>query len=359
MRVLCLVPYPTLGASNRLRVEQYAPLLRDEGVHLEVSPFLDDATYRVLYVPGHARAKLRAVLRGFLRRIRDVQRAASYDLVLVHREAAPVGPPLVERALARRSVPYVLDFDDAIFLRAVHPANRRWAWLRDPSRVMESARLARAVVVGNEYLAARAREWNADVTVIPTPVDADRHQPRPRSRRSGSLLLGWVGSSTTAPYLRLLDAPLREVARRRDIVLRVVGGEYTHPDVRVEARPYDLVAEPDEIAEFDIGLLPEPDDEWTRGKGAFKALLYMATAVPVVASRVGVNPDVVGDGISGVCVDGASDWAEAIERLGEDSALRERMGAAGRARVEELYSLRVQAPRLAKVLLRAAGSTAA
>lgn len=349
MRVLCLATHPTLGAGNRLRIEQYAPLMRDRGIELEVSPFFDDATYRVLYEPGHTLAKAAGVVRGVARRIRDVVRARRYDLVIVYRESAPLGPPIAERLIRAQRVTYLFDFDDAIFLRVAHPANRRWAWLRDPSRAEWTARHACAVIAGNEYLAEWARGLNRRVTTIPTPVDTERHRPAASPRRGdGPIVIGWVGSSTTAPYLRFVDRVLERVASRHDVVVRVIGGSYSHDRVSVEVLPYRLEAEPSDIAAFDIGILPEPDDDWVRGKGAFKALLYMAAALPVVASRVGVNAEVIGEG--GFCVGSEDEWVEALERLIADSGLRATLGAKGRARVEERYSLRVQAPRFAAAL---------
>lgn len=356
LRVLALVTLPTLGASNRLRVEQYASALRARGILLEVSPFLDDAAYRILYAPGATARKAIAVARGMLRRIRDLRRAAAYDLVLVHRESAPVGPPLVERWLVGRKRPYAFDFDDALFLRPVHPANRRWGWLRQPSRLAYAVAEAAEVIAGNEYLARWARGRNPRVTVIPTPVDVARHVPRPPHRDTAPLVIGWVGSSTTAPYLRILDAPLAEIGRRRDVVLRVIGGTYRHPTVAVDARPYDLDREPADIATFDIGVLPEPDDEWTKGKGAFKALLYMASAVPVVASRVGVNPEIIVEGETGYCVDDERGWVRRLEELAADPGARDRLGRCGRERVERHFSIGSQAPRLADVLVRAAAA---
>jgi glycosyltransferase involved in cell wall biosynthesis len=162
-----------------------------------------------------------------------------------------------------------------------------------------------------------------------------------------------MGSSTTAPYLRLLDIPLATVSRRHDVVVRVVGGEYTHASAPVETLVFDLEREAHDLASFDVGLLPEPDDAWTRGKGAFKALLYMATATPVVASRVGVNPEVVLDGVTGFCVDTSDEWVAAIERLAADASLRRRLGEAGRIRVEQHYSLRALTPRFVDVLRKA------
>jgi len=354
LRVLCLTTLPTLGAGNRLRIEQFAGPLRRMGIVLEVSPFFDDSAYAGLYEPGRTFAKALAVLRGIGRRIRDAARIGRFDLVVVYRESAPLGPPLFERLLSLLRRRYVFDFDDAIFLAPVHPSNRRWAWLRHPSRVREATRRAHSVIVGNEYLAAWAREHNPRVVIISTAVDTVRHQLRGAAGRVPPVVLGWVGSSTTAPYLHLMDEALEILARRGDFVVRVVGGRYEHPSVKVECLPYRLEQEPQDVASFDIGLLPEPDDAWTRGKGAFKAMLYMAAGIPVVASRVGVNEDVIGGNEAGYCVSGTQEWVEAIERLAADPALRERLGAAGRRRLEARYSVTVQAPRFAEVLRRAA-----
>ena len=358
IRVLALVTLPTLGAGNRLRIEQYAPSLRPHGIELDVSPFFDAAAHDVLYRPRHLVAKALGVLRGFARRARDLWRARRYDLVLVYRESAPLGPPVVEALLGMLRVPYVYDFDDAIFVRPPYSANRAWDWLRPPSRVASTARGAQEVIVGNEYLAESARKWNARVTIIPTPVDTERHRPRTTARPVGPLVLGWVGSQTTAPYLHLIDDALTDLARRHHFVVRVVGGPYEHGSALVEQLAYDLEREPADLESFDIGLLPEPDDAWTRGKGAFKALLYMATGLPVVASKVGVNPEVVVEGETGFCVGTTDEWVRSLDQLLTDAELRRRLGAAGRQRLLERYSLQVQAPRLAKVLRDGATTSA-
>ena len=301
----------------------------------------------MLYKPGHTLRKAMGVVRGAMRRLADVRRARQFDLVLIQRETAPIGPPLVERALKRARIPYVFDFDDAIFLRAIHPANRAWGWLRR-TNVAETTRGASHVIAGNEYLAEWARRLNERVTVLPTPVDTDRHRPPVRRDERGPLVIGWVGSSTTAPHLRMLDEPLHRLAARHDFVVRVIGGDYDHPTAKVERIPYSLADEPAQVQRFHIGVLPEADDEYTRGKGAFKGMLYMAAGVPVVASPVGVNLEVIGDG--GLCVAGDDEWTAALERLLANADERRRLGAAGRRRIVERYSLKVQAPRFAAVL---------
>lgn len=350
MRVLALVPYPSLGASNRLRIEQYKPFLEAQGIDLTIAEYFDESTYRVLYLPGHIVAKAAGVLGGIARRVRDASRAGGYDLVLIHRESAPIGPPVIERFLSWRKIRYVYDFDDAIFLPAISSANRAWGWLRR-TRPAETARRATIVIAGNDYLAAWARRSNPRVVVLPTPVDTTRFTPRDPSDASDPPVIGWVGSPTTSRYLRLLDEVFARLAKRRSFVVRVVGGAYSHTSVPVECLPYSLADEPEHVRSFDVGVLPEPDDPWTRGKGAFKALLYMAAAIPVVASRVGVNEAVVGPG--GYCVDDAEAWIEAIDRLLGDAPLRARLGSAGRAHVDGRYSLSALAPRFITALREA------
>jgi glycosyltransferase involved in cell wall biosynthesis len=207
------------------------------------------------------------------------------------------------------------------------------------------------VIAGNEYLAEWARGHNPKVIALTTPVDTDRHTPGVAHDGDGALVIGWIGSSTTAPYLHLIDGALTRLARDHRLLVRVIGGTYAHPVVPVECIPYSLTDEPDQVRGFDVGVLPEPDDAWTRGKGAFKGMLYMAAGVPVVASRVGVNEEVIDGG--GSCVDDEDGWVDALGAFLRDAALRRRVGEVGRARIVRHYSLRTLAPRFIAVVREA------
>ncbi len=358
VRVLCVTPYPTSNAGVRLRIEQQLPELRRLGIEITVSPFLDSRGLAVAFVPGHILGKAWAVARGFLRRFVDLFRLRRFDVLWVYRESSPFGPPFVERFAVRRRMPIVHDFDEAIFVPNIHSANKSWAWLRDRRRPARVSAMATAVTVQNEYLAEFARRWNPRVTVIPTPVDVDGRHPRER-RNPGPVVIGWLGSETTAPYLGLVDDALARVSEESDVIIRVVGGAYRNPRVRrLEVREFALEREQSDLEGFDIGILPEPDDDWTRGKGGYKALLYMAVGIPVVASRVGVNTDIVSNAETGFCVSTTEEWVAALLRLVADPDLRERMGAAGRARVTDRYSIQAIAPRMANALLSAVGGAA-
>jgi glycosyltransferase involved in cell wall biosynthesis len=350
IRVLCASPYPRANAGVRLRFGQLTDELRALGVDLELSPFLDDGGYRVAFKRGRWLAKAAGVIRGFVRRVGDALRQGRYDVLIVYRESAPFGPRILEVFARRRRVPILYDFDEALFVANIHHANRAWAWLRDPQRVAVSCRSADAVTVQNEYLADYARSWSNTVRVIPTAVDTDRRRPR-LTPREGPLVIGWLGSETTAAYLPLLNNVLARVGSEPNVVVRIVGGAYRNDRVRhLETRAFDLDREAEDVQSFDIGILPEPDDPWSRGKGGYKALLYMAVGLPVVASRVGVNPEIVLDGETGFCVTDDDQWVNALKLLLGDPDLRRRMGSAGRRRVEERYSINVIAPAFASAL---------
>jgi glycosyltransferase involved in cell wall biosynthesis len=204
--------------------------------------------------------------------------------------------------------------------------------------------------VGTELLADFARQHNGNVTVIPPTVDVERYRPRTHLATARPLVLGWSGSPTTVEYLAVVAGALRRVAAATPIEVRLMGADFPLPGVPTRHTPWSADVEIGELRSYDVGLMPLTDDPWTRGKGAMKALLYMAVGVPVVASPVGVTPRVVEHGRNGFLAATEDEWVAHILALAGDAARRSAMGLEGRAAVERWYSPRVQAPRLAEVL---------
>lgn len=349
MRVLALVPYPERRApGQRFRIEQWAPLMRVEGIEVTVSPFLDDGGMDVLYRRGHAPAKIASVLRGHARRVGQVRALGEFDVAYVYREATLVGPTWVERAVARR-LPLVYDFDDAIYLPAASAANARMRFLKDPGKAATLCRLAAHVTAGNEHLAAFARRHAARVTVMPSTIDTASYRPAARAP-SARPVIGWTGSPTTIPYLAALLPALRRLRERMDFELRVVGGTLEDEALDVVCVPWRAESEVDDLRAMDVGLMPLADDEWTRGKCGMKALQYMALGIPAVVSPVGVNTAIVRPGVNGMHARTDDEWIDSLLELGRDPLLRERLGRAARRTVEEEWSASVHAPRMARVL---------
>lgn len=355
IRVMVLTPYPEGRVpGQRFRIEQWAPLLRREGIEVAFSPFLSPSGLDLLYRPGHVVPKVWATLRGYLKRVVEAARTRPADVVLVFREAALLGPAWLERRLARH-VPVVFDFDDAIYLPEASPANAWSRILKSMGKTEAICRLARHVTVGNEFLAAFARQHARAVTVVPTTIDTEAYAvvPRPPNPRP---LVGWTGSTTTLSYLMALAPALLRLRERHDFELRVIGGEVRIDGVPARCSPWQMATEVEDLRTMDVGLMPLSDDEWSRGKCGLKALQYMALGIPPVVSPVGVNMTIVRDGVSGFHAVTEADWVERIGLLLEDESLRRRLGWEARRTVEESYSASLHAPRIARVLRAAAGT---
>lgn len=359
IRVLALSPQPIEGAGCRFRIAHYIPYLNANGFDVELNALYDREFFSLVHRPGYIPEKAINFTEFALRRLWSLQTLNQFDVVFLYREIFPIGPAWVERLMsAPGRPPIVFDFDDAIFLPSVSKANRVIEALKFPGKVADIIRNSAEVVAGNEYLAAYARQYNQAVTVIPTTVDttaftpAISKQPDPRG-----LVLGWIGSPTTAEYLNPFVRVLQRLtAHDHRLVMRISGsGEPVEIDrVTVDNLPWALDKEIDLFRTCDIGVYPLPDDEWSKGKCGFKAIEFMACGVPVVAARVGVNKEIITDGVDGFLASSDDEWFDKLTRLMTDPALRARLGAAGRRTIEERYSLHVRAPQLAAVLQRVA-----
>lgn len=347
---------PGLAPGQRFRFEQWLRLLPEGAVDARILPLFDEATVARLYQPGGSARKVAALVTGLGRRIAELREASHADVVLIFREAFPLGPALLESLFERR-VPVVFDFDDAIFLRETSAANRWAGLLKMPGRVGGVIAKAAATTAGNEYLAAYARRFSPHVHVLPTTLDVEAYRPPAAPSAPADLVrVGWSGSPTTSKHLRTIEGTLRRMLATLPVELVVIGDpDFRLPGAeRVTVLPWRAATEIAEVGRFDIGLMPLPDDEWSRGKCGFKALLYMALGVPAVVSPVGVNTDIVADGANGLLASGDDQWLEAVTRLAADPSLRRQLGAAGRATVVERYSGQQWAPRFLEILQEAA-----
>lgn len=348
MKILLLTRYGSLGASSRLRFLQFLPCLESAGIECIVSPLFDDAALLKKYRQGGY--GMLAVLTAYWQRLRVLMALRRYKLVWIEKEALPWLPVWFERVLLRGK-PYVLDFDDAIF----HNYDlHRFVWVRRlyGKRIDCLMKGSRLVIAGNRYLAERAIAAGAQsVEVIPTVIDLARYVPKQTYSDLHKPRIVWIGSPSTAQYLLDLVEPLATLARRQSFTLRVIGGgTLTMTGVDVEVLPWSDETEAASIAECDIGIMPLRDTPWEQGKCAYKLIQYMASALPTVASPVGANCEVVADGETGFLADTPITWVEKLECLLCDVALRQRLGLAGRRRVEVEYCLQQTAPKLVRLL---------
>lgn len=354
MNIHFFTKYTPAGASSRYRSYQYQPELASLGLRVGFSPFFDDAYLSQKYASG--RAGLTHVVRAFGRRWLDVLRLPRGSVLVIEYELLPYFPPLLEYWLTWRNCRFVVDYDDALFHQ--YDQHRLW-WVRRllGGKIAAVMRRSDAVVAGNVYLADYAARAGAGrVEVIPTVVDLRRYQVRTADAGDSVFTIGWVGSPSTARYLRDVAPALAQLCVDLPVRVRLIGsGSVDLPGVSPETVPWREDSEVNEIRALDVGIMPLPDDPWARGKCGFKLIQYMACGLPVVASPVGVNSTIVEHGVNGFLATTADEWVQALKALAADPALRQRMGQAGRAKVEREFCLQVTAPRLASLLLETAG----
>jgi glycosyltransferase involved in cell wall biosynthesis len=351
--MLALSPVPVEGAGCRFRVAQYIPALEAAGFSVSVAPFFDRSFFDLVYRPGRYLEKFGAFFRQSVERLRLLLARDRFDVFFVYREAYPFGPPWFESALTRSGRPVIYDFDDAIFLSNASEANRFASALKYPRKVASLVARSSLVLAGNDYLASYARTYNSAVRVLPTCVDTTVFVPRTTARSPNDPpVVGWIGTPTTAAYMRTMAPVLGRLAARHDFQLRVSGSgaPLEFGGVRTVNERWSLESEVTLFNTCDVGVYPLADDEWAKGKCGFKAIQFMACGVPVVAAAVGVNTQIIEDGVNGFLASNEDEWEAKISRLLADPGLRARIGAAGRKTIEERYSLAVQAPRLVSMV---------
>jgi len=359
MRVALFSKYARLGASSRLRSLQYLPELERLGISVEHYPLFDERYLSELY-EGNRRL-VSHVVRRYISRASQLRRCRALDLVWIEKEALPYIPFFLEKALMPRIVPYIVDYDDAVFHNYDLSSRGLVRSLlgKKIDKVMAGAAL---VTCGNDYLAERARKAGANrVEHLPTVVDVQRYQPSVSQDDNKKPVIGWVGSPVTQRYLLDLKPVLARICRDHNARVVLVGAQPSFAkelgNVPVEVKPWSEATEVREVARFDIGIMPLPDGPWERGKCGYKLIQYMASGLPVVASPVGVNREIVAEGCNGYLASTSEKWECALKSLLSDRELAGRMGENARHKVLEEYSLNVTAPRLGRLIRElAAGS---
>jgi glycosyltransferase involved in cell wall biosynthesis len=349
LKILFLVPYPeNESPSQRFRFEQYLSLLGKENIQYKVQAFANSKNWKIFYSRGKVFKKIAFILQGLFKRTAILLEVPQYDFIFIHREVAPIGPPLFEwiiGVMLKKKIVY--DFDDAIWLterpdESLFKQSVKWR-----IKVKSICRWSARISCGNLYLCDYAYRYNHNIFLNPTTVDTDKvHNPalHPR-KKSKEIIIGWTGSHSTLPYLDLIKDVLREV-------------EATYPQVRIMViadrepalglrnmifRPWSRENEISDLAEIDIGIMPLPDDKWAQGKCGFKALQYMAMEIPAVASPVGVNTSIIDHNVNGYLASSREEWLQCIGLLIADEGRRIAMGKLGREKVLQNYSVRSNA----------------
>jgi glycosyltransferase involved in cell wall biosynthesis len=314
-------------AASRYRVLQYIPYLKSHGVEATVS----------LYPRS---------LKENIEFFRDLLR---YDIVFLQRKR--FNQPRL-RWLRRRAKRIVYDFDDSVMYRnskAKDPVSQT-----RKRRFRQMINASDFVIAGNEFLKSQVFPFNSNVEVIPTSIDQDRYHSKDYSIRKEKVTIGWIGDHGSIHYLEKMRPIFERIGERYfHCELKIVCDIFFDCEkIHVVKKQWKLDEEVEELQSFDIGLMPLVDDPWSWGKCGLKIVQYQGVGLPVVCTPVGVNRDLVEDGVTGFWAKTPEEWEKKLSVLIEDAPLREKFGKEGRKRVLDKYTVQSCAPHLFSILKR-------
>ncbi len=343
-KVFFAVPYPKGRApSQRFRFEQYLKLLEKNNIKWTLSSFYSLSFWEILYAPGKGAQKVVYLTFGFAKRFLDLLIEVPFsDIVFVHREATPLGPPWFEWCVVKIfKKKLVYDFDDAIWLGDDENESRMFSFLKWRKKVKFICEIASKVSVGNNYLKEYAEKFSNNVVLNPTTIDTENwHNPNRVNKETDNSVpvIGWTGSHSTLKYLEPLIPCLEEItAPFRFIVISNKKPEFTLK--QFEFKKWNKSFEIQDLMEFDLGVMPLTEDAWSSGKCGFKALQYMALGKPALVSPVGVNKEIVDHEVNGFVCDNPEEWGKYLKLMIEQPELRKVLGETAREKVISHYSV--------------------
>ena len=300
---------------------------------------LDERSDKTFY-GGNIFGKIRMGLACACQRWKDIRRAGQFDYIFIYRDAFFFGT-FFEKRLKRSGAKLIFDFDDSIWLKDENPGQSVFQKLKNPLKTNTIISLCDVAIAGNEYLRDHAKQFCRNVPIIPTTIDLEEYSPIEVKKDENRVCVGWSGSLTTIKHFEsAIEALARVKSEFDNVYFKVVGdGKYSNDKLDVKGLPWKKQTEIEDLCEIDIGIMPLPDDDWSKGKCGLKGLQYMALGIPTIMSPVGVNSDIVQDGVNGMLASSEDEWVKKLSLLVQAKELRKTMGEAGRVTVLKEYSV--------------------
>jgi len=353
MKILFFVVYPEINAAARYRVFKYLEYLKKEKIDYRVCPPMSNKMFRVLYQTRNPVKKSLFYLLTFFIRLGDLFRVRGYDAVFIHQGLCYLGPPILEKIVARLSKCLIYDTDDAHFARPIF-ATGFGAKLFDRQRTAKLAGLSDEVIVSADYIKQYVQEYNPHVVIIPTSIDSQRYTVKNYDKDSSKFVtIGWAGSASGLVYLQDLEEVFQNLSKLYSIELKIISSRgINFKNVQMTLCRWSMMNEISDLQSFDIGIMPLPNSDFAKGKAGFKIIQYMGVGVPVVCSPVGINTKIINDGKNGFLARTKDDWFNKLSMLIEDIHLREKIGKKGRESIQAGYTIEQNAPQFIEVIKR-------
>ncbi len=366
MKILFLTQTGILGPASRYRVFQFLDQLKGRGFDCTVSPAISDRLYPFFYEKqcGFFKKFLKAFV-IITKRTGGLFRIRKFDAVFIQKEILPGCYPFFEFFITRFAKKIVFDFDDSIFLSEEDRIKaEQFSDVNNSPRFTKLFARFSALTAGNRYLFDIACKVNKNTALIPTSIDTERYKGSicSSSEVSERINIGWIGSFSTLPYLKIVEKPLINVSKQFKLTFVVVGpakgrealqnifSKTFFDNVNLDYVIWDREKEVEQIASFNIGVAPLPDTPWSRGKCGCKLLQYIALGIPSIVSPVGIHKDIIVQSKNGLFADTEKEWIDGLSLLIKNPDIRNSFRNNAVETVEESYSLRKNAVLLEKVL---------
>ena len=338
MKILFLTKYTDKGASSRYRSYNYRKWLEKEGIIPYFEPLLDNTYVEGLYEKNKIK-KFTSIVKGYIHRLWILLfNIKKYEMVVIEKELFPRFPFWFEKKILK-NINFSLDFDDNI--------SANYAGTSLQNKIPELMKLAKFVTVGNHWYIS---EFQGNLIYLPTVIDLDKYPLYSLQKENEAKEIVWMGSPSTTKHFKLVDKALGRLSEKYDFTLKVIGGK-VELDKRIKTKFEDWNAQTEnkDLAESTIGIMPLENSYWEMGKCGFKLIQYMASGIPVVASPLPANRDIVTSDV-GFTAESEDEWYEKLSILLESFELRQKMGQAGRKRAEESYSYQVWGKKYVELL---------
>jgi glycosyltransferase involved in cell wall biosynthesis len=341
-KVLFIAPHRfDRSPSQRFRFEQYFNYLESNGFKCKLSFLLSEKDDKVFYSPGNVLIKAIIFFKCFFKRFSDVITAYKYDMIFIQREAFFIGYAFFEKLFKLQGAKIIFDFDDAIWNFDISEGNKMFSFLKSPQKTSEIIKMSDMIFAGNPFLAEYALNYNREVCIVPTTIDMLKYNNAKRQKKD-KICIGWSGSLTTIIHFKYAEDTLKEIVEKykKNVYVKLIGYKgYKNKSFDVIAQDWIKDTEVQDLSEIDIGIMPLPNDKWSKGKCGLKGLQYMALGIPTIMSPVGVNNQIVEHGENGFLADSKEEWINVLSMLIESEPLRMKIGEKARETVINKYSV--------------------
>lgn len=337
MNILFLLVGDKLRASVRYRATQFFPLLEKKGFKIDT------------HFPTPKRSGIFKILSSYQEEEEILRKAQKSDIIFIEKRLFRIG---FLKKLKNMNRKIVFDFDDAI-MESHNELRSNSTKSRALERFNATCAISDLVLAGNKYLASKVPNISGETIIFPTVINFEAYQKYSKHlhRKDELIRLGWIGQPVNYRYLEKLSNVLDHVHRSHpNTILRIISkGNISIKTIPIEHIEWSEATELESLLDIDIGLMPLPNDEYAKGKCSLKAIQYMAMGIPVIASDVGGNSDVIRNGTDGYVINDEN-WTEKILNLVNNQPLRNKMGSSARCNVKNNFCLESAAIKMAEYL---------